>query len=229
MKTSHSHPVLGGHCSGNGAFTLLELMVVMAIIAILSTLAVPAAGKLLGGSHLSQAAQIVVDQLSLARQSALSLNHLVEVRFYQYGDSEIPGENPSNPGAGRYRALQTFEIADSGTAVALGKMQRLPGSVVIDTGSELSSILGSAKASPSSPTLATGDALNVAIPRVGTKYNAVSFRFLPDGAAKLSPSTDRWYLTLHGAEAGDGLKTPPPNFFTIQINAINGHIQTFRP
>ena len=220
---------LGGNASAYRGFTLIELLVVMAIILALSALIVPTVAGFLGGSQLSQSAQMAIDQLSLARQSALSLNRPVEVRFYQFGDPQIPGEKSSDPSTGRYRSIQSFEILDSGSAIALGKVQSFPNTVIIDRGSDLSSIVGLAKDYSSTPALMTDGGQTLAIPRVGTHYNSVSFRFLPDGSARLSPSSQRWFLTLHGAQPGDTLKIPPANFYTIQINASNGHIQTFRP
>lgn len=223
-----------GLAAGKG-FSLVELLVVIAIIAMIAAFAAPATNAILRGSQLTQAAQMLSDQLGLARQMALSKNHIVEVRFYQLGDEGIPGEKASDPNTGRYRAFQSFEIQESGTPVAVSKMQRVPSSIIIDSGSAdagktLSSIIGLAQNASSVPTLKTGAALNVSIPRAGIAYNSVSFRFLPDGSTNLSSlANQQWFLTLHSLNDGDRLNGSPANFFTIQIDAINGHIRTFRP
>jgi uncharacterized protein (TIGR02596 family) len=227
MKTSHLQHASDQSAFARRAFTLLELLTVIALIAIISAFALPAVGSLLRSSGLSQGAQMIADQLNLARQSALTLNRIVEVRFYQFGDPSVPGENPSKPSTGKYRTMQAFEILDSGSAVPLWKVQYLPTTVVIDSGNTLSSII--AQSSSSTPTLTTGAALTNAIPRVGLNYNCVSFRFLPDGSANFAPAAAHWFLTLHTMEAGDALPAPPPNFFALQINPSNGHIQSFRP
>jgi uncharacterized protein (TIGR02596 family) len=172
---------------------------------------------------------MLVDQLSVARQTALSMNNSVEVRFYQFGDPGIPGEQVNSPSTGRYRAMQTFVIQDSGTAVALGKVQLLPNTIMIDSGATLSSIIGSSQASPAIPTATKGSMLNVPIPRVGTNYNSVAFQFLPGGSTNLTPPISTWFLTLHKLNDADGLNTPPSNFYTVQIDASNGHIKTYRP
>src|SRR5439155_22292595 len=104
-------------------------------------LMVPAATTMLKGTNLTNSAQMVNDQLSLARQRALSKNRLVEVRFYRYGDPETPGEKANDPSTGKYHALQVFEIDPQGKMVALGKMQQLQQSIIIDSGQILSSIL----------------------------------------------------------------------------------------
>ena len=79
------------------AFSLVELLVVMAVIAIVAGFAVPAVTTMLKGSQLTQGSQMVVDQIALARQTALSRNRSVEVRFYKFADPEIPGEDVKKP------------------------------------------------------------------------------------------------------------------------------------
>ncbi|XHR28375.1 MAG: Verru_Chthon cassette protein D [Chthoniobacteraceae bacterium] len=211
-------------------FTLIELLFVLAIMAILAALVGPSVNTLLRPSQLTQGAHLVCDQLSLARQTAISRNLITEVRFYQYADTTVPGEQPGNAATGKYRAMQMFQIQESGSAVALSKVQRLPASLVIDSGSPLSSLIGQALAAPNVPTLATGNTVKVPIAQAGTSYNTACFRFLPSGATNLSPlATSRWFLTLHSLKDGDSLAAPPANFFTIQIDACNGHLKTFRP
>jgi len=216
-----------GVSSGRG-FTLIELLVVITIIAVIARFSVPAVNSILRGSKLSQSAQTMIEQLSLGRQAALTKNRAVEVRFYRYGDPETPGEDKTNPATGRYRALQFFEISDSGTASAMGGVVRLASSIFIDSGATLSTVIGSAKAAPLVPTLTSSGTQTVSILSVGTKYDAVSFRFNPDGSTTLSPS-GLWFMTLHNLNDKDGQAAPPANFFAIQIEPTNGHIKTFRP
>jgi Tfp pilus assembly protein FimT len=98
----------------------------MAIIATLIGIATPATVSALRGSQLSRGSLVVGEQLHLARQTALTKNRSVEVRFYQIADSSAPGEQPSNPSTGKFRTMQLFEIQESGAAVALGEIQYLP-------------------------------------------------------------------------------------------------------
>ncbi len=207
------------------AFTLIELLLAMAIVATLIGFATPATMSALRGSQLSHGSMVVAEQLNLARQTALATNRSVEVRFYQYADSSASMEQPSDPNTGKFRAVQLFQIQESGSAVALGKLRYLPSAIIIDSGSRLSTILGGSQAKTWNPILDP----QVNLPRIGMSYNCRAFRFLSSGATNLSPFTATWFLTLHNLQSGDALAAPPADFFCIRIDAGNGHTQTFRP
>lgn len=220
----------GGIPSARNGFTLLELLAVICLIVVIVAFTVPAISPMLKGSQLTQGSLMISEQLHMARQIALSKNRAVEVRFYQFGNAGSPGEQANSPATGHYRAIQLFEVQESGAFTAQGKAVRVPDSIIIDGGATLSSLIGGAGAE-SNPALTTGGGLNVPLPRVGTQYNCVSFRFLPGGTTDL-PKTPgcAWFLTLHALNLGDNLApAPPPNFFTIQIDPFNGHIKNFRP
>jgi uncharacterized protein (TIGR02596 family) len=213
------------------AFTILELLLVVSIIVITATFVVPASVSILRGSDLTRGGQKFADQLALARQTALSTGQEVEIRIYQYVDPNQPGRQSPN---GSFSALQAFSIAASGSASALGNVQRLPASVIVDSGNSnpsntLSSILSQSLPAPSVPAATAGSKLGMPIPVENLAYNSVSFHFLPDGSTDLAPPSNRWFMTLHNFTDGNNLQKPPANFFTIQIDATNGHIRTYRP
>jgi len=231
MNESPQILVLAAPSPGTTArgFTIVELLMVIAIMALIVGLCNPSTSALQKSLQLTQATQMVGSQLELARQMATTRNHPVEVRFYQFGDPQTPGEQASNPASGKYRALQSFEVLESGTPKALGKVLYLPASVIIDSGVALSSLIGSAQPSPFVPTTSEGTA-NGSIPHAQNAYNLVSFRFQPDGSTNLPKTSEQqWFLTLHYKFDGNGLSSPPKNFSTLQINASNGHIKSFRP
>ena len=210
----------------SGGFTLLEMLMVMAIIAIVAVFTLPATSGMLQGSQLSQGGQIFGDQIALARQQAVSTNHSIEVRFYRFGDPESPGEKKEDPATGAFRGVQTFEVLDSGT-VALGKVQRLPGPIIIDSGATLSTLI-QPNGADSAPLSKSGEELKIKLPTVDSYYDCVSFRFLPDGSTDL-PKDKTWFLTLHRKTGSEPLTNPPSDFITIQVDPYNGKIQSYRP
>ena len=107
-------------------FSLVELIVVMVIISIIATFVVPAASTIIRGSQITQAAQMITDQISFARQIALTKNKTIEVRFIKYADPETPGEDVRNPDSGRFRAIQLMEVTEAGIAVPTSKLQVIP-------------------------------------------------------------------------------------------------------
>ncbi len=212
----------------NRGFTLIEMLVVITLIALIAAVSVPSVNSILRGSKLTQSAQLVIDQFTLARQTALTKNRAVEVRIYRYGDPEQPGEDKSVPTSGRYRAIQLFDITDSGTATPMANMVRLSSAMCFDSGAPLSTLIGSAAASPTVPTLTSSGSQTVSVSTMGKIYDSVSFRFNADGSTNLD-TTKLWFLTLHNLTDKDAQANPPANFFTLQIEPTNGHVKTFRP
>lgn len=182
------------------AFSLVELLIVILIIGIISAFAVPAVQGMLKSSQLTQASGLLVDTMALARQTALSKNRTIEVRFYRFADNEVPGEDPTKPETGHFRGMQSFEIAESGVLLPVSKVVRMPDNIIMNPGipgeGVLSTILGddrlAVKKSPPSMII-TVDKINKQsdpeLPRgVGHKYEYVAFRFLPDGSTNLPPT-----------------------------------------
>lgn len=197
----------------SAGFSLLELLAVIAVFGIIASVTMPAVSSVMRASDLRTGSQILSEQLGLARQMAISKNRSVEVRIYQYA---VPPET----GNGKFRAIQTFEILDSGVAQPLGRVCRLPASVLIDSGSTLSSII----TTPSS-----GADVGYSLPEVGKSYQCVKFRFLPDGSTDLSTANSSWFLTLHHASEGDSLSKAPADYSTVQIDPANGRTRIYHP
>lgn len=227
--------------SRNSGFSLIELMIVIFIIIIIAAFVVPAASTVLRGSQLTQGEQILYDQLSLARQYALSKNHPVEVRFIRYADPETPGEANADgsigaPTNGNYRAIQVFETFDAidtttGDFVRapLDKPAILPQSIVLDKGT-LSTIISQVAGGNAGPASGTPSSKDPQMPRnVGSKYDFVYFRFMPDGSTNMAQSGTSWCVTLHNINDVVSGNIPPANFYTIQIDPVSGAMKQYRP
>jgi uncharacterized protein (TIGR02596 family) len=213
------------------AFSLIELVIVIAVIVIIAAFTMPAMNTILRGSQLTQGSGLLVGQLSLARQQALSRNRQVEVRFYRYADPEIPGEDVTNPKTGKFRAIQLFQVLPSGVSVPIDKVQTLPGGVIFSYSESegLSSLLDLPTGlAPKKPGVT--DKAAPPLPRgVGMNYEYISFKFLPDGSTDKHP-TGKWFVTIIGLNDRLNKPTePPPNFFTVQIDPVSGVTKTYRP
>jgi type IV fimbrial biogenesis protein FimT len=62
-------------------FTLVEVMIVVAVFGIMAAIAIPAFMKLLPGMRLNGAARMVMGDLMAARMKAVKLNQLTKVSF----------------------------------------------------------------------------------------------------------------------------------------------------
>lgn len=212
------------------AFTLVEMLVVMSIIFILIALVTPSLTGILKANSLTQGSQNIIGQLTLARQVALTQNHPVEVRFYQYADPSLSGEIPGSPATGKFRALQTFTISDTGYGTPISKVEHFPITFMIDAGPTLSSLLAPPAGGVQSGLVLTQSPQAYSIPGADKNFNSVAFRFNPDGSTNLgAPPNGGWFITSHLIQYGDRLAKAPPNFATLQIDPSNGSLREFRP
>src|SRR3954447_13251445 len=82
------------------AFSLLELMVVMAIMILLAGLIAPAFTSLKGAGDITSAAYTIKGVLDQARTYAMANNTYTWVGLYEE-DASQPSTNPATPGTGR--------------------------------------------------------------------------------------------------------------------------------
>ncbi len=210
-----------GRCR-RGAFTLVEMLVVMGIMVVLLALLAPAATTILSSSNLTQSGNKVSDQFVLARQMAIASNRRVQVRFYNLPVATVNGTTS-------YCAMQIFKVEENGTTTPLNKLQRLNNGIIFvtdsgNTVSPRSTLLGTTVSLNGTTTLAAYG--NQACPYVG-------FQFLPDGSTDLDPTANSaaggWLLTMVEGNKLVPATGPPVNFCTVRVDPINGRVQTFRP
>lgn len=215
------------------AFSLIELLTVLAIISVLAVATVPALKGTLDAFNVSGAADLAGSEISLARQMAISRNLPVEVRIYRETSASGP--------AWRIIALVIPKEASGAVEdewITAGKV--LPGNVLFEDSNQFSTII-SAAASNNYVDLNTvapwSKTEQAAAPGLVRGKNYVAFQFKPDGSTNL-PSADAsgdplpWCVTLKGARsqpAATGSTGPSANYVAIVLDSLTGRSLTYQP
>ena len=130
------------------AFTLVELLVVMAIISVLTSLCILGFKSLTGTKGLTGAGDQVGALLAFARQEAIAKDTMTALVIV----------TSPNTGKAAYRTLAVWEYnaatdGTTGTWTQASKWQTLPTGIVIDNTSSAATFLTSSSVTPSLPTL----------------------------------------------------------------------------
>jgi len=201
------------------AFSLLELLVVMAIVGALSAVAVGTFNQTLRGTRITSTAQAVSDAMSLARNTALARNVPVQLRFYKLPDIDLPNGAPTI-----YRGMQIF-VCESRATNALTKPILFPQQIVISANAKKSSILQLTETTPGG-----SDPAKLS----GMTYTYIFMTFGANGIVQpasnaLLTSTNEWYVTLQAQRDLATDSSWPINYATVKINPVTGSTQIFQP
>jgi uncharacterized protein (TIGR02596 family) len=207
------------------AFSLVELLVVVAIITVILALITPAVVPLLRASNINQSASMLVDELNLARQTALTQNHDVEVRFYQVASKSDPSDL-------QFRAFRSFlpNAQNAAAAQPLSAVRYLPEPVVISADARFSTLLDYGGIGGQRAGLMKGQET---LPAANGPSTYISFLFRSTGGTNLTPvdpPDGKWFLTLYLENAPKNATTGiPDNYFTALVEPVTGRVRTFRP
>lgn len=197
-------------------FTLIEVLVVVSISTILLTLAANVAQDVVVANQITSAGETVMDELRLARHTAIAKDRVVEVRLYR---PNVPNSFGEDQGV---TALQAFIFdEDNATAKPLREARRLPEAIHISEDSSLSTLISDSRLKND---WKTGDE-QIPLADAGTDYSAFRIRFLPDGSTDLD-TQQQWFLTMYPRSVKE---SPPPNYVTVQIKPARGTIRSYRP
>lgn len=199
VTPASQNPVL----RGRDAFSLVELLVVVAIVGIIAALTVPGLSSMMQASDLARGGQLVTDQVNLARQIASAKNTVVEMRFI---------ELPERAGFG---ALQLWNADSTGGMKAANRMITLPQSVTIAPNPPLPGAMASL---PSTNTMQAGNAT--------TRYAALQIR--PSGQVTPTMSMSNLFFAVVPTAFANEPRLPT-NYFLLQINPLTGVPLVYRP
>jgi uncharacterized protein (TIGR02596 family) len=222
------------------AFSLIEMLIVLAMVSMLLVMAAPSLNGVLNAYRLSSAGDTMMGMISEAQQLASSSNKPIEIRFFKYADEF--GGNPS------YRACMLFRVdqAVQGTGasattserlVPQGNLIKLPSGTMLVSDTDLSPLLqgdGPKDTAEGKPNGYSGvkDATYMAL------------RFMTDGSCrKVLPvssavpfaqlayqALNQSYFTIVIDQGGAvNLGNLPKNFYTIQIDPFTSKARSYKP
>lgn len=191
------------------AFTLIELLLVTALILILAGLAIPAFKGMSGGASLTRASEEIAALISLARQRASTFNRQVAIRFYE--------------GGGGFSSHQIWEKPEASSDPSAPASWR-------PVGPEVSMPLGTLikKSAAFSPLLEKFPNNTESKPRGTVRYSEVLFT--PSGSMVAASSEAHLTIVPTPAPPGAGVVPGlPSNFATIVIEPFNSRPAIYRP
>jgi len=112
-------------CARQGGFTAIELMVTLAVVAILATLAAPAFQNLIAAQRIKSVASALNESLWVARSEALKRNDNVSFSFTNSGDGTVVGDwkvTQSSDGSGTAILQQAGSPAVMATTSSHGNL-----------------------------------------------------------------------------------------------------------
>lgn len=207
-RTPHASPESLG-------FSLLELLTVIAVLAILSALIVPSVGRIATGTRLTQDGSRLVDEINTARALALARNQPVEIWFLQ-----LPASSDGSDIG--WRGIRCRMLESDGTATWVSRTQKLSESMLLASSEALSNCIGGQNSQP--------------LTDLPGSVRGTGIRFYPGGRVEpISPLgslslNDPLFVTIaHAQDLAGSTSELPRNFITIQVEPRNGRVTSFRP
>lgn len=227
----------------NKAFTLIELMIVVGVVALLLALVMPGLLGTLGASKLTQAGDRLAGFLSEAQSRAYGQGRPVEVRLYR-----VPSSDDALNGApvgGFFRGglmLEYFQPGETdprtGTraldhplALVRQSMVVLPEGTAISENREMSTLLSVAAATPGQGASSSVETV-IKTTRGYEPFRPLSeeyraFVMYPE-TTSLDPEA-KWHLAV--VPEADARKEPMGvnNYFTVLIDPVTTRLSIYRP
>jgi len=220
MKISPKRCQVNGLCPWK-AFSMVEMLAVMAVISTLSVIIVPAFRETLDRISLTGAAALVDAEISLARQAAMSRGIPVEFRIYQ---DEVSGDGQWR----QFAVVITSGDDGSGQVEWVTRGSFLPGNILFDDDEQFSTVLSYADPLTSNPTAPWSGRESHNAPSGLRNKPFVGFSFNADGSTNLPPNGS-WCLTLRVPNTPRVANQPAANFVSIVLDPLTGRSMLLQP
>jgi uncharacterized protein (TIGR02596 family) len=208
--TSLFHSVFHHGARRRTAFTMVELLVVISIMVVLMTVAIPAFTSISKGTSMETAGQQVADAFYTAREMAVTRNRLVEVRLIQ--------AKAQRDGSMVYRGLQTYFADDTGTNFTpLSRVSWLPENVLISDNSTLS------------PFLTQNGVGSTNMKVSGVALNCKVIQFHADGTLNVASTTPGKTVVTVVPFEEKGASSFPANYRSVYVNPLTGKTRVISP
>ena len=222
-----------------GGFTLVEVLVVLALISLLMFFTVPGLKDVLKGSKLTQASDQIFQDMAIARQTAIKENVAVEVRFYKYPDPDSISSTQGEPIT--YSAYQIFRLkqdAERPTQYAapriaipvMPQIRKIPGGVALVDSAKWSPLLKNAIMMEKQENV-----MGLVVGQRDTPADYVSFIIGPDGETSLDKSgAQQWFITLVQEEelrrsSSNPENLQPNDFIMMQLDPFTANMRLYSP
>jgi uncharacterized protein (TIGR02596 family) len=195
-------------------FSLVELLAVIAVIAILGALVLGSFSGIRGGFAISEAATAAAGILREAAQESTARNVVTAVRFYQIKAPDFPSSDLA------YRAMQVWRLSDDGVFQSLSRHKLLGKNAIIMSASQYSPLLAALDGVTSGTEPRLGS--------LGTNVPYKEIRFYPNRRMSIE-SADNAFFTIIEEKPGVSSTTLPANFAMLAIEPMNSKVRIFRP
>ena len=216
-------------------FTLVEVLVVVALIGMLLAMTVPGLKDIMKGSKLTAAADQMMGDLNLARQTAIKESVPVEVRLYKFSDPNAQNEQ-------RFAAYQCFKLSqdlnkpsdyttERISQPVFEKVKTIPQGVVLVESKQWSPLLTEESLKKEE----NRERVRGLVPgQRDTEAEYRSFIISPEGETSLDRSgAKQWYLTLvteaEFQRAPDATALRPHNFIMLQLDPYTANVRRYQP
>jgi uncharacterized protein (TIGR02596 family) len=223
----------------SSAFTLVEMLTVVGIIALLVALVTPSLVDVIRSTRLNSSGDSLLNRLSLAQQSAVARSTEVEMRFYKYTDPDA--ERPSEE---HFYAYQVVETPNLGSPRAISEVYYFDSGIVLSSSSTYSPLVQTTAVQQPNTAQQFIFEPNSGIGGANVKYTAL--RFYTDGSCRIlnnqNPGTQaaavalaftipplaNSFMTLIETRNIDS-PSIPSNFYCLQIDSYTGKVRVYRP